>query len=137
MVYETGLIMSVETMIQDLVQQIGQMTVTDLNKLVKGLEQAFGVTAAMQVSGGAAAPAASGETKSAEKTEYKITIKEAGEKKIDVIKAIRKIVANISLGDAKAMAENAPAVVAEALPKDKAMEAKKLLEEAGAKVELA
>lgn len=128
--------MSVETMIQDLVQQIGQMTVSDLNKLVKGLEEAFGVSAAMQVSG-AAAPAAAAEAKSAEKTEYKITIKESGEKKIDVIKAIRKIVANISLGDAKAMAENTPAVVAEALPKDKAMEAKKLLEEAGAKVELA
>lgn len=136
MVFKTGLIMSVETMIQDLVQQIGQMTVSDLNKLVKGLEQAFGVSAAMQVSG-AAAPAAAAEAKSAEKNEYKITIKESGEKKIDVIKAIRKIVANISLGDAKAMAENTPAVVAEALPKDKAMEAKKLLEEAGAKVELA
>lgn len=136
MVFKTGLIMSVETMIQDLVQQIGQMTVSDLNKLVKGLEEAFGVSAAMQVSG-AAAPAAAAEAKSAEKTEYKITIKESGEKKIDVIKAIRKIVANISLGDAKAMAENTPAVVAEALPKDKAMEAKKLLEEAGAKVELA
>lgn len=136
MVFKTGLIMSVETMIQDLVQQIGQMTVSDLNKLVKGLEQAFGVSAAMQVSG-AAAPAAAAEAKSTEKNEYKITIKESGEKKIDVIKAIRKIVANISLGDAKAMAENTPAVVAEALPKDKAMEAKKLLEEAGAKVELA
>lgn len=136
MVYKTGLIMSVETMIQDLVQQIGEMSVSDLNKLVKGLEQAFGVSAAMQVGAGAAAPAAAGETKAAEKTEYKITIKESGEKKIDVIKAIRKIVANISLGDAKAMAENTPAVVAEALPKDKAMEAKKLLEEAGAKVEL-
>lgn len=131
--------MSVETMIQDLVQQIGQMTVADLNKLVKGLEQAFGVSAAMPV--GAAAPAAAAaEAKSAEKTEYKVTLKAAGDKKIDVIKAIRKIVANISLGDAKAMAEaaeTAPAVVVEALPKDKALEAKKLLEEAGATVELA
>ena len=129
--------MSVETMIQDLVQQIGQMTVSDLNKLVKGLEQAFGVSAAMSMGAGASAPAAAAEAKSAEKTEYKITITEAGDKKIDVIKAIRKIVANISLGDAKAMAENTPAIVSEALPKDKALEAKKLLEEAGAKVELA
>lgn len=132
--------MSVETMIQDLVQQFSKMSVADLNKVVKGLEEAFGVSAAMPVSGGAAPAAAAGEAKAAEKTEYKVTLKATGDKKIEVIKAIRKIVANISLGDAKAMAEaaeNAPTVVAEALPKDKANEAKKLLEEAGATVELA
>lgn len=128
--------MSVEAIVQNLVQQIGQMSVADLNKLVKGLEEAFGVTAAMPAAGAGAAAAPAAEAK-VEKSELKVTLKASGDKKIDVIKAIRKIVPNISLGDAKNMAEGAPVVVAESLPKDKAMEAKKLLEEAGATVEVA
>lgn len=123
--------MSFET----LINQIAEMPVAQLAEFVKALETHFGVSAAMPVAGSASAAAAT-ENKASEKAEYKVMLKAAGDKKIDIIKALRKIVPNLGMGEAKTMAESAPAVVAETMPKDKALEAKKLLEEAGATVEL-
>jgi large subunit ribosomal protein L7/L12 len=117
-----------------LIEEIGSMSVLELANLVKALEEAFGVSAAMQV---AAAPAAATETAVAEvKSEFKVTLKESGEKKIDVIKALRKAIATLSLTDAKKAVEEAPTVIGEAIAKEEAQKIKEALEAAGAKVEL-
>lgn len=118
-----------------LIEEIGNMSVLELANLVKALEEAFGVSAAMQV---AAAPvAAAGETAAAEvKSEFKVTLKESGEKKIDVIKALRKVITTLSLTDAKKAVEEAPTVIGEAVAKEDAQKIKEALEAAGAKVEL-
>ncbi len=121
---------SYEKMIED----IGSMSVLELADLVKALEDKFGVSAAMPVA--AAAPAAAGAAPAEEKSEYKVTLKDAGSEKIKIIKALRKVNPDLSLSDAKKTAEEAPSVVAEAAPKDKAEEMKKELEAAGGKVEL-
>ena len=107
----------------------------ELAELIKAIETEFGVSAAAPAavavqSVGAAAPAAA-----EEKLEYKVTLKDAGAKKIDVIKALRSVT-SLSLGDAKNGAENVPFVISEAAPKDEANKIKKTLEEAGAKVKL-
>jgi large subunit ribosomal protein L7/L12 len=125
---------------EKLVEEIGSMTVLDLADLVKALETKFGVSAAMPVAAaGAAAPAAASEAAAPkeEKSEYKVTLKEAGSDKIKVIKALRTVVTGLTLTDAKAKVEEAPSVIAEAASKDDAQKMKKALEEAGAKVELA
>ena len=114
---------------------IKKMSVMELAELIKAIETEFGVSAAapvaaVAVSAGAAAPAAA-----EEKLEYKVTLEDAGAKKIDVIKALRSVT-SLSLGDAKNGAENVPFVISEAAPKDEANKIKKTLEEAGAKVEL-
>lgn len=119
------------------IEEISKMTVKDLADLVKELETAFGVSAAAAVAAapaaaGAAAPAAAAE----EKSEFKVTLKEAGSDMIKVIKALRSIT-TLSLGDAKKAVEEVPYVVAPAAPKEEAQKMKKALEEAGAKVELA
>ncbi len=117
------------------VEEIGNMTVLELSGLVKALEEKFDVSAAMPVAaaGVAAAEAAPAE----EKTEFKVTLKDIGSEKIKVIKALRKIVPNLALSDAKKMSEEAPTVIAESASKDDANKMKKELEAVGAKVELA
>jgi len=120
------------------VEEIGKMSVMDLAKLVKELEEAFGVSAAAPA--GVAAPAAAGAAPVAaaeEKNELKVVLKEAGTDKIKVIKALRVVAPTLSLGAAKEAVENVPFVVAESAPKDEAKKMQKTLEEAGAKVELA
>jgi large subunit ribosomal protein L7/L12 len=121
-----------------MIQEIGNMSVLELSELVKGLEDAFGVSAAMPVAvAGAAAPAAdAGAAKSEEKSEYKVTLKDGGPEKIKTIKALRQVLPNLNLSDAKAAAENAPTVLAESAPKADAMKIKQELEAVGAKVEL-
>jgi large subunit ribosomal protein L7/L12 len=119
---------------EKLIEEIGNMSVLELSKLVKELEEVFGVTAAMPMM--AAAPAAEGAAKPAEaKTAFKVTLKDAGAKRVDVIKAV-KALTGLGLAESKAAVENAPTVLAEAAPKDKATEMKQKLEEAGAVVEL-
>ncbi len=120
-----------------IVDEISKLSVMELAELVKALEDKFGVTAAapvaavaMPAAGAGAAPAAA-----EEKSEYKVTMKEAGSDKIKVIKALRSV-STLSLGAAKEAVENAPFVVAEAAAKEDAQKIKKALEEAGAKVEL-
>lgn len=121
---------------EDIIKQISDMSVKDLADLVKKLETEFGVSAAMPV---AAAPAAgvAAAAPAEEKSEYKVTLKDAGSEKIKVIKALRALINGLSLTEAKEKAEGAPTVISEAAPKEEAEKMKKLLEEAGAKVELA
>ncbi len=121
---------------EKLIEEIGSMSVIELADLVKALEDKFGVSAAMPVA--AAAPAAAGEAVVAEeKSVYKVTLKEGGPEKIKTIKALRQAVATLSLSDAKKAVEEAPTVLVESAPKDDAEKIKKVMEEAGAKVELA
>ena len=118
------------------IDEIGNMTVLELADLVKALESKFGVSAAMPM---AAAPAAAADVApvAAEKSEYKVTLKDAGAEKIKVIKALREVIPNLTLSDAKKLTEETPAVIAESVAKADAEKMKKKLEEVGAKVELA
>ncbi len=119
---------------EDIITHIKEMTVLDLNTLVKALEEEFGVSAAAAA---VAAPAAggAGEAAAEEKTEFDVILKAIGSKKIEVIKAVRKLT-NLGLKEAKELVDGAPNPVKEAVSKDEAEEAKKALEEAGAEVEV-
>lgn len=118
-----------------LVEQLGKLSVVEAAELVKMLEEEWGVSAAAPVAVAAAGAAAAGEPVE-EKTEFDVVIKDAGPKKIEVIKVIRQLT-SLGLKEAKEMAETAGAKVVEQTGKDAAEEAKKKLEEAGAVVELA
>jgi large subunit ribosomal protein L7/L12 len=121
-----------------IVEQLSGLTVLEAAELVKMLEEKWGVSAAAPVAVAAvagAAPAAGGAEVAEEKTEFDVIIKDAGPKKIEVIKVIRTLV-NLSLTEAKALAETADAKVLSAVGKEAAMDAKKKLEEAGAAVEV-
>ncbi len=121
----------------DIVKQISELSVKDLAALIKKLEEEFGVSAAAMT---AAAPAAAAGQAAApaaeEKTEYKVTLKDAGADKIKVIKALRSVIAGLNLTEAKEKAEGAPVVLAEAASKEDAHRMKEAIEAAGAKVEL-
>jgi large subunit ribosomal protein L7/L12 len=124
---------------EKLIQDISNMTVLELADLVKALEEKFGVSASAMATASAAPSAAAAPVAAVEeKSEYKVTLKEAGDdsKKIAVIKALRKVVPALNLTDAKKMVESTPAVVLEAASKDDAKKIKEELEAAGAKVEL-
>lgn len=115
---------------------VEKMSVLELSKLVKALEEKFGVTASAPVAAIAAAPAAGAEAgKEEEKTIFNVLLKEAGDQKIAVIKAV-KAVTGLGLKEAKDMVDGAPKVVKENVKKEEADDIKKQLEEAGAKVEL-
>lgn len=116
-----------------IIEQVGSLTVLELAELVKALEEKFGVSAAMPVSAGAAAPVAAAVE---EKTEFKVELVDGGADKIKVIKALRAVVKDLSLTDAKKMVESAPQVVAEHVKKEDADKMKQELEAAGAKVKL-
>jgi len=118
----------------DLIAAIESMTVLEMSELVSALEEKFGVSAAAPVAM-AAAPAAGGEAAAEEKTEFDVVLTAIGEKKIQVIKAVREIT-GLGLKDAKDLVEAAPKAVKEATNKDEAEEIKGKLEEAGATVEL-
>ena len=106
-------------------------------KLVKALEERWGVSAAAPAAVAIAGPAGGGdEEAAAEQTEFDVVLKAAGDKKIAVIKAVRAIT-GLGLKEAKAMVDGAPSKVKEGASKDEAEEVKKQLEEAGAVVELA
>jgi large subunit ribosomal protein L7/L12 len=121
---------------QDFIQQIDSLTVLELNNLVKALEEHYGVSAAAAAApaaaaGGGAAAAAPVE----EKTEFDVVLKATGEKKINVIKAVREVT-SLGLKEAKDLVESAPATVKEGVSKDDAEAIKKKFEEAGATVEI-
>lgn len=118
-----------------LVEELGKLTVIEAAELVTKLEEEWGVSAAAPVAIAAAGPAAAEEPEE-EKTEFDVVIKDAGPKKIEVIKVIRKLT-SLGLKEAKDMAETAGSKVMEQVGKDAAEDAKKQLEEAGAVVELA
>ena len=122
-----------------IIEAIEQMTVLELNTLVKDLEERWGVSAAAPVAAAGAAPAAGGAAAAAEaeeeKTEFDVVLTEAGANKIQVIKAVRELT-SLGLKEAKDLVEAAPKAVKEAVSKDEANAAKAKLEEAGAKVEV-
>jgi large subunit ribosomal protein L7/L12 len=122
--------------LEKIVEQLSGLSVLEAAELVKKLEEKWGVSAAAPVAMAAAgaAPAAAAEVVE-EKTEFDVVIKEPGPKKIEVIKVIRQLV-NLSLTEAKALAETADGKVMAAVGKDAAMDAKKKLEEAGAVIEV-
>ena len=123
---------------EEILDAISEMSVMDVVDLVKLMEEKFGVTAAAPVAAAvAAAPAAAGGEAAAaeEQSEFEIFLADVGEKKIDVIKAVRAIT-GLGLKEAKAIVDGAPASVKEGANKDEAEQAKSQLEEAGAKVEL-
>lgn len=121
---------------EEFIQQIDQMTVLDLNNLVKALEDHYGVSAAAAAV--AVAPGAGGGDGAAaaeEKDEFDVVLASFGDKKINVIKVVRSLT-GLGLKEAKDLVESAPAPIKEAVTKDEAEDMKKQLEEAGAQVEL-
>ena len=123
--------------IETMMEQIKGMTVLELNELVKALEEEFGVSAAaaapVMVAGGGAA--AGGEEVAEEKTEFNVMLNSIGDKKINVIKAVREVT-SLGLKEAKELVESAPCAIKEGVNKDEAEEIKKKFEAAGAQVEI-
>ena len=122
--------------VDDVLESIDAWTVLDLNRLVKGIEEKYGVSAAAPAVM-AAAPAGGGAAAAAaeEKTEFTVVLATVGEKKIQVIKEVRAIT-GLGLKEAKDLVDGAPKPVKEGISKSEADEIKKKLEEAGATVEL-
>ena len=118
---------------EDILEAVSSMSVLELNELVKAFEEKFGVSAAAVAVAGPAggAPAAAAE----EQTEFTVNLLEAGANKVSVIKAVRELT-GLGLKEAKDLVDGAPKPVKEAVPKAAAEEAKKKLEEAGAKAEI-
>ncbi len=114
-----------------LVDELSTLSVLEAADLVKMLEEKWGVSAAAPVAVAAAGGPAAAAEPVEEKTEFDVVIKDAGAKKIDVIKVIRQLT-SLGLGEAKALAEAAGSKVLTGVGKDAAMDAKKKLEEAGA-----
>jgi large subunit ribosomal protein L7/L12 len=119
---------------EDILNAIAEMSVMDVVELVSAMEEKFGVSAAAAVAAAPAAAAGGGEA-AAEKTEFDVVLSAIGDKKVNVIKAVRGIT-GLGLKEAKDMVDGAPSTIKEAASKDDAEEAKKQLEEAGATVEL-
>ena len=118
----------------EIISAIEKMTILELADLVKEMEEKFGVSAAAPVVVGGGAAAAAEEVE--EKTEFDVVLKEAGAKKLNVIKVVRELKPGLGLKEAKDLVDNAPSTLGEALPKEAAEEMKKKLEEAGAVVEI-
>jgi large subunit ribosomal protein L7/L12 len=119
---------------EEIIEAVGNMSVMDLNDLVKAFEEKFGVSAAamaVAAPGGAGGGAAAAE----EKTEFNVILAEVGANKVSVIKAVREIT-GLGLKEAKDLVDGAPKPIKEGVDKAAAEDAKKKLEEAGAKVEL-
>lgn len=117
---------------QELIDAIKELTVLELNDLVKACEEEFGVSAAAGVVVAAAGPAAAPEE---EKTEFDVELTEIGAEKVKVIKVVREVT-GLGLKEAKDVVDGAPKVVKEGVSKEEAEELKKKLEEVGAKVTL-
>ena len=118
---------------EEIMEAIENMTVLELSELVKAMEEKFGVSAAAPVAVAAVGGAAAGAAE--EKSEFTVMLAAAGDKKINVIKAVREAT-GLGLKEAKALVDGAPAAVKENVAKAEAEELKKKLEEAGATVEL-
>ena len=120
---------------EDVVEWLSSQSVLEIAGLVKDLEEKWGVSASAPVAAVAVAPAAAASAPAEEKTEFEVILKSAGEKKIEVIKAVRGIT-GLGLKEAKDLVEGAPKALKESVSKSEAEEIKKKLEEAGAVVEL-
>ena len=119
---------------EEILDAIAKMSLIDITDLVKLMEEKFGVSAAAPVAV-AAAPVGAAAPAAEEKTEFTVVLKAAGEKKVEVIKAVRAIT-GLGLKEAKDLVESAPATVKEAASKDDSAKFKKELEAAGATVEV-
>ena len=122
------------TKIDDIMHDIEEMTILELNDLLKAMEEKFGVSAA-PVAVGVAMTAEGGAAAADEQTEFGVILASAGDKKVNVIKAVREIT-GLGLKEAKALVDEAPKPIKEKVSKDDAEAAKAKLEEAGATVEL-
>ena len=120
---------------EQVVDYLSNLPVIQIAELVKELEDKWGVSAAPVAVAGGAAPAAAAEA-AEEKTEFDVVLAEAGAKKINVIKAVREIIPGLGLKDAKALVEDTPSTIKEAVSKEEAEEVVKKLKEAGADAEL-
>ena len=120
---------------EEVLDAIAEMSVMDVVQLVEAMEEKFGVSAAAAVAAAPAAAAGGDAAPAEEKDEFDIVLAAAGDKKVNVIKAVRSIT-GLGLKEAKEMVDGAPSTLKEAAPKAEAEEAKKALEEAGATVEL-
>ena len=119
---------------EDILNAIAEMSVMDVVELVSAMEEKFGVSAAAAVAAAPVAAAGGGEA-AAEQTEFDVVLSAVGDKKVNVIKAVRAIT-GLGLKEAKDLVDGAPSTIKEAASKGDADEAKKQLEEAGATVEL-
>lgn len=118
---------------EDIISAIADMSVKDVVELIEAMEEKFGVSAAaaVAVGGGAGGDAGGAE----EKTEFDVVLSGAGDKKVNVIKAVRGLT-GLGLKEAKGMVDGAPSTIKEGVSKEEAEEAKAALEEAGALVEI-
>ena len=122
--------------IEKLIEEIKGMTVLEVSKLVKALEEEFGVSAAAPVAVAAAAPAAAGAAPAAEeKSEFTVILKAAGANKIAVIKAVRELT-GLGLAEAKGLVDGAPKAVKENVSKEDCDKAAEALKAAGAEIEI-
>lgn len=124
--------------LENLVQQLSDLTLLEAAELTKMLEEKWGVSAAAPVAAVAAtaAPGAVAAEPAEEKTEFDVVLKEAGAKKIQVIKAVRTLRSDLGLKEAKAVVDEAPSTILEAVSKEEAEDAKTKLEAEGATVEI-
>lgn len=126
--------------LEKIAEELSALTVLEAAELTKILEEKWGVSAAAPAAvmavPGAAVAAAGGEEDAGEKTEFNVTLKEVGDKKIQVIKAVRTIRSDLGLKEAKALVDEAPANVLESVNKEMADDAKAKLEAEGAVVEI-
>jgi large subunit ribosomal protein L7/L12 len=118
-----------------ILNEIEQMTVLELNDLIKAAEERFGVSAAAPMAMMAAMPVVAEDIEEEEKTEFDVILKEIGPKKIQVIKAVRQVT-SLGLKEAKDLVDSAPSTVIEGVPKESAEEIKGKLEAEGAVVEV-
>jgi len=118
-----------------IVEDLSSLTVLEAADLAKLLEEKWGVSAAAPVAA-AAGPAAAAAPAAEAQTEFTVILKDAGDKKINVIKVVREVVPSLGLKEAKDLVEAAPKAVKEGVTKEEAETIKKKLEESGAKVEI-
>ncbi len=122
--------------LKKLAQELTKLTVLEVNDLKTILKDEYGIEPAAAAVAVAAAPSGGEAAAADEKTEFTVTLKEAGGQKVAVIKAVKELT-GLGLGEAKALVDNAPSAIKEKVSKDDADAAKKTLEEAGATVEVA
>ena len=121
--------------VDQMVNQVAELSVLELSELVKALEEKFGVTAAAPMMAMAAAPGAGAAAEVEEKTEFDVILRTAGDKKIQVIKVVRAIT-GLGLKEAKDLVDGAPKAIKEGISKEEAEGIKSQLEEVGGVVEL-
>jgi len=122
--------------VKKLAEELTKLTVLEVNDLKNVLKEEYGIEPAAAAAVAVAAPAEGAAAAEDEKTEFTVTLKDAGAQKVAVIKAVKEIT-GLGLGEAKALVDEAPSAIKEKVSKDDAEAAKKALEEAGATVEVA